>query len=364
MTHESPVCVRCKKNRPVMERIHSGEKVCKACFLKEIEDRVRRAMSRCKMAGPDDKVAFAVSGGKDSTVMLRAVTSVHGQLLAQQAKRGRAPVAITVDEGIAGYRDESLRIASEVCKELGIEQVVFSFKKEFGLSLDEMVSAAADPATLRSMCEGDGRRGGQLKNAMKVVGKPCSICGVLRRRVLNDLAAGLQATKLAMGHNLNDEAETFLINLFKGDVNRMGHAASAAMEDDASPFVKKIKPLQDLPQHDVVLYLYYVGGEFQENACPHARENVFRAEAQGILNGLEAGHPGTLFNIKKFLDEVFPLLSRPVVPGTISACPRCGAPKSKALERCMACFYLDELCGKDYRRAMDGFLDRHRGTST
>ncbi len=363
MTNDTPACVRCKKNRPVMERVHSGEKVCKACFLKEVEDRVRRAMSRHKMLDPGDKVAFAVSGGKDSTVMLRAVTSVHQQLLAQQAKRGNAPVAITIDEGIANYRDESISIAAGTCKELGIEHVVFSFKKEFGLSLDEMIAAAADPAFNRSICEDEGQPGGQLKNASKVVGKPCSICGVLRRRVLNDLAAGVRATKLATGHNLNDEAETFLINLFKGDVNRMGHVASVALEDDASPFVKKIKPLQDLPQRDIVLYLYYVGGEFQESPCPHARENVFRAEAQGILNRLEGGHPGTLFNIKKFIDAVFPLLSKPVEHEAISACPRCSAPKSKALDRCMACFYIDKLCGKEYSHIMGDFLARHGGAN-
>jgi uncharacterized protein (TIGR00269 family) len=356
MVYDAPACVRCKKNRPVMERVHSGELVCKACFLKEVEDKVRKTMSRFKMVEPGDKVAFAVSGGKDSTVLLRAVITVHRQLLAQQAKHGNAPVAITIDEGIADYRDESLRIAAATCKELSIEQVVFSFKKEFGMALDEMIRAASSQAFISSVDGGEGQHGGQLKNASKVVGKPCSICGVLRRRVLNDLAAGLHATKLVTGHNLNDEAETFLINLFKGDVNRMGRAASVVLEDDASPFVKKIKPLQDLIQQDIVLYLYYIGGDFQESPCPHARENIFRAEAQGMLNRLEGGHPGTLFNIKKFMDTVYPLLAAPVEPAAISACPRCGAPKSKALDKCMACFYIEKLCQKDYACTMRDFL--------
>jgi cytoplasmic tRNA 2-thiolation protein 1 len=356
MIDDTPACVRCKKNRPVMERVHSGEKVCKACFLKEVEDRVRKTMSRNKMVEPSDKVAFALSGGKDSTVLVRTMTAVYKQLFAQHVKGGHAPVAITIDEGIANYRDESLKIAAETCKELDIEQVVFSFKKEFGMSLDEMIVAASGSVFTSSMDE--GQPGGQLKNASKVVGKPCSICGVLRRRVLNDLAAGLHATKLATGHNLNDEAETFLINLFKGDVNRMGRAASVALEDDASPFVKKIKPLQDLIQKDIVLYLYYIGGEFQESPCPHVGENIFRAEAQGIITRLEGGHPGTLFNIKKFMDAVFPLLAAPVEPTAISSCPRCGAPKSKALDQCMACFYIEKLCGKEYSSIMRDFIDR------
>ncbi|NMC08284.1 MAG: hypothetical protein GYA24_23965, partial [Candidatus Lokiarchaeota archaeon] len=240
--------------------------------------------------------------------------------------------------------------------ELGIQQVVFSFKKEFGMSLDEMIVAASRPAFIQVV--GDGQPGGQLKNALKVVGKPCSICGVLRRRVLNDLAAGLHATKLATGHNLDDEVETFLINLFKGDVSRMGRAASIALDDNASPFVKKIKPLQDVTQQDIVLYLYYAGGEFQESPCPHAGENVFRAEAQGILTRLEGGHPGTLYNIKKFMDAVFPFIAAPIEPSGISSCPRCNAPKSKSLAQCMACFYIEKLCGKDYGTVMRAFLSR------
>nr|MDO8086512.1 ATP-binding protein [Candidatus Sigynarchaeum springense] len=356
MIEDAPACTRCKKNRPVLERVHSGEKVCKACFLKEIEDKVRKTISRYKMVEPGDKVAFAVSGGKDSTVLLRTMTSIHKQLLAQQAKSGNPPVVITIDEGIANYRDESIRIAANMCKELGIDQIVFSFKKEFGLSLDEMIVVADKPAFKQSLY--DGQHVGQLKNASKVVGKPCSICGVLRRRVLNDLAAMVHATKLATGHNLNDEAETFLINLFKGDVNRIGRAASVAIEDDASPFVKKIKPLQDLIQQDIVLYLYYIGGEFQESPCPYVRENIFRAEARGIINRLEGDHPGTLFNIKKFMDTIFPRLIMPVEPEVISVCPRCGSPKSKALDQCMACFYIDKLCGKDYDDIMRDFVAR------
>jgi uncharacterized protein (TIGR00269 family) len=116
--------------------------------------------------------------------------------------------------------------------------------------------------------------------------------------------------------------------------------------------------LQDLPQQDIVLYLFYLGGEFQESPCPHARQNVFRAEAQGILTRLESSHPGAIFNIKKFMDTVYPLLSKPVEPGNISSCPRCGAPKSKDLGQCMTCFYIDKLCGKEYHDVMRAFLER------
>ena len=355
MSTTVPFCSRCSKNHAVMTR-YSGEQVCKACFLREIEDKVRKTMARYKMLDASDKLALAVSGGKDSTVLTRIVAKNHANLLDRQARNGCPPVAITIDEGIARYRAESIDIAKHTCVDLGIDHVVFSFKDEFGMDLDDMIAAMASDEFQAKIEEKQPE--GQLKNAFKIIGKPCSICGVLRRRVLNDLAAGLHATKLATGHNLNDEAETFLINLFKGDVNRMGRAGAVLSEDEAAPFVKKIKPLQDVPQQDIVLYLYYIGGDFQDNPCPYARDNVFRGEARGMLARLEGNHPGTLFNIKKFMDVVYPVLATITNQKQFTECIKCGAPKSKDLDVCMACYYVDAICGRDYATVMRSFIER------
>ena len=351
-----PSCSRCTKNRAVMTR-YSGEHVCKACFLKEVEDKVRKTMAHHKMLDANDKLVLALSGGKDSTVLARTISKIHGNLLHQQAMNGHPPVAITIDEGIVNYRAESIAIARTTCADLGIDHVVFSFKDEFGMDLDEMVAAMESDGFLEKM---DKKQPvGQLKNAFKIIGKPCSICGVLRRRVLNDLAAGLHATKLATGHNLNDEAETFLINLFKGDINRMGRAGTVLNDDESLPFVKKIKPLQNVLQQDIVLYLYYTGGDFQDSPCPYARDNVFRGEARSILARLEGNHAGTLFNIKKFMDVVYPVLAQSTDQKQFTACSKCGAPKSKDLDICMACYYVDTICGKDYATVMRSFVELH-----
>lgn len=355
MATTMPLCSRCTKNHAVLAR-YSGEQVCKACFLKEIEDKVRKTVARYKMLDANDKLVLALSGGKDSTVLTRIITKIHTNLLDQQARNGHPLVAITIDEGIAHYRAESIALARTTCTDLGIGHVVFSFKDEFGMDLDDMIAAVASGEFLARI--EDKRPAGQLKNAFKIIGKPCSICGVLRRRVLNDLAAGLHATKLATGHNLNDEAETFLINLFKGDINRIGRAGVVVNDEDATPFVKKIKPLQNVPQQDIVLYLYYAGGDFQDTPCPYARDNVLRGEARGILARLEGNHPGTLFNIKKFMDVIYPVLALSSNQNQYSVCKKCGAPKSKDLDLCMACYYIDTICGKDYATVMSEFLTR------
>lgn len=348
-------CSRCKKNRVMVFREHSGEKVCKACFLREIESRVRKTISRFKMLDNQDKIALAVSGGKDSVVLAKILFSIHANLITQQEKKGKPPVMITIDEGIEGYRKESLEIAKNLARELNIKHIVFSLENEFGMGLDEVVAGVnAGEVDLGTNLDVNDE---QLKNASKILFKPCSICGVLRRRILNDIAKGIGATKLATGHNLNDEVETFLLNMFKGDVNRLERAASLLLES-AGPFVKKIKPLRNLLQKDIVLYLYHTKGDFQDTPCPYSREEgIYRGEIQGILNSLEQNHPGTLYNIKKFMDEMLPAISKPVVQENLSNCPSCGSPKSKRLEKCMPCYYIEKIYGKNYGDVIGKFID-------
>ncbi|MHA1997827.1 MAG: TIGR00269 family protein [Promethearchaeota archaeon] len=354
---ETILCSRCKKNPAIVVRNLSGEVTCKRCFMGEIEKRVRRIMSRYKMMNKEDKIAFAISGGKDSITMLKIVMNIHGNLIAQQSRRGHAPVAITIDEGIKGYRQESLDISRRACAEAGLEHVVFSFEKEFGLSLDALVSKASDPGKLPEFLEKKPR--GQLKNAGKLILKPCSICGVLRRRVLEDVARRLGATKLLLGHNLNDEIETFLMNVFRGDVTRIRRAASSLLDDNPE-FVRKIKPLRDVLQQDIVLYLHHAGGQFQSAPCPYSvGDVVFRGEIQGILSQMEDSHPGSSYNVMKFLDETFPDVKQPPVESSISRCSNCGRPKSKHMGKCMACYYVERLCGKNYVEVMDSFISRH-----
>ena len=104
-------------------------------------------------------------------------------------------VAVTVDEGIAGYRDDTIKAARAIALKLGIEQEIVSFREMYGYDLDEMV-----------------------------VGKkvaPCTYCGVFRKNALNRAAKRLGASKVATGHNLDDEAQSVMMNYLKGDMERL-----------------------------------------------------------------------------------------------------------------------------------------------
>ena len=97
--------------------------------------------------------------------------------------------AVTIDEGIPGYRDEALKIVENFCAQLKIQHKVFSYKKLFDLTLEESL---------------------QLRNNQKP--SSCSICGTFRRRALDLAAKTINADVIATGHNLDDFLQTFLIN--------------------------------------------------------------------------------------------------------------------------------------------------------
>jgi len=168
----------------------------------------------------DDRIAVAVSGGKDSLSLLHVLAKV------EKRYPKASLVAVTVDEGIRGYRDEALKIAAENCEKLNIRHFTVSFKELFGYTFDQMVK--------RMMRKGNRET-------------PCAYCGVLRRKALNVAARKVKADKLATAHTLDDETQTILLNIFHGDVLRMAKEKPAT--DEVHPkLVPRIKPFCEIPE--------------------------------------------------------------------------------------------------------------------
>jgi len=144
------------------------------------DKRFRKTVRTRKMIKKGDLVAVGLSGGKDSTVLLHSLARLRKDLPFEL-------VAITIDEGIAGYRARTMKPAKASCEKLSIEQHVFSFKELCGKRLDHLVRKSEENI-------------------------PCSQCGVLRRYALNKAARELKAHRLALGHNLDDMAQTNVLD--------------------------------------------------------------------------------------------------------------------------------------------------------
>jgi uncharacterized protein (TIGR00269 family) len=273
---------------------------------------VRGTLTRYKMLSYNDRVAVAVSGGKDSITLLEALAKM-------ERKYPRATlIAITVDEGIAGYRDEALHITKETCKRLRISHHVVTFKKLYGFTLDEIVERIR-------------QRGNGLT--------PCAFCGVLRRKAMNTAALEVKADKLATGHTLDDEVQTSLMNIFHGDVAKL--ASEKPVTDVVHPrLVQKVKPLCEIPERESALYAFARSFAFQSTPCPYAGE-AMRNDIRNLLNRMEEHHAGTKFTVFGSIERLRPALAGLQKKSQFQVCRQCGEPAAGDL--CMACQMLKQI---------------------
>jgi uncharacterized protein (TIGR00269 family) len=307
------ICSACKRRDVFFFRPYSGEKLCKKCFVESIEAKVRATIAKYKMFRFDDRIAVAVSGGKDSISLLHVLTKM------ERLHPEASLVAVTVDEGIKGYRDEALEIAAANCQKLGIKHHTVSFKALYGFTLDDIVARA------------------RLKGGRQLTS--CAYCGVLRRRALNVAARVVGADKIATAHTLDDEVQTILMNIFRGDILRL--AKEKPVTDDVHlRFVRKVKPFCEIPEKESTLYAYVKNVRFQDTPCSYASE-ALRNEVRVMLNCLEEKHAGTKFTVFKSIERIRPALDEIVRKDEFRECVKCGEPASSDL--CRTCEMLKQI---------------------
>jgi len=307
------VCSVCKGREAFFFRPYSGERLCRRCFARAIEEKTRATIAKYRMLEFNDRIAVAVSGGKDSVSLLHILAKTERNFPKASL------VAVTVDEGIREYRDEALKIAAENCKRLGIEHYTVSFKKLYDYTLDEIVERLITY----------GRR--ELT--------PCAYCGVLRRKALNIAAREVKANKLATAHTLDDETQTILLNILHGDPSRI--ARMKPVTDDVHPkLVQRIKPFCEIPEKETALYAYIRKISFQDIPCPYASE-AMRNDIRLFLNRMEQKHSGTKFTIFKSIEKIRPAMEKMVMREELTECVECGEPTTG--EICKTCEMLKQL---------------------
>ncbi|UCH57602.1 MAG: TIGR00269 family protein [Candidatus Bathyarchaeota archaeon] len=299
-----PTCTKCKKQPSIYHRPYSGERLCGACLASSIKDRVQRTISRHDMLQHDSRIALGVSGGKDSLALLNILAEI------EEKHPGAELIAVSIDEGVRGYRDESLTIASRACKEQGIEHHITSFADLYSLTMDEIATGQRELAA-------------------------CSYCGVLRRRALNQAARSLDADRLATAHNLDDMAQTAILNLLRGDLNRLALMHPGGR--DLPGFVRRIKPYCEVPECESAMYAHLHGLEFQSLPCPYASE-AMRTDARDFLNRMESKRPGTKNIVYRTALKLAPEARR---TGVMGSCETCGEPSPEP--KCRACQLLESL---------------------
>jgi uncharacterized protein (TIGR00269 family) len=313
----------------VIHAAYSGLHLCEDHLCAAVEKRVRRRIREDNLLGadatPEDPETWVIglSGGKDSAVL----THILHETFAPDPRVEL--VALSIHEGIEGYRDESLAACRELTADRDLRHEVVSYAEEFDVRMDEVVED--DPKNMSA----------------------CAYCGVFRRDILSRYAADLNADKLLTGHNLDDEAETALMTFLEGDIRQIAQqfdaslgpfegAASERTRGESAAFVPRATPLRDVPEREVALYARFEDLPAHITECPHAEE-AFRGEIQQLLYDLEERHPGTRHSIMAGYDGLAALAAkehRGESPD-LDECEQCGSPTTG--DRCRKCGLLDAL---------------------
>ena len=285
---------------------YNGSHLCGRHFMSYVEKRVKREIRKQINLDSGDKVAVAVSGGKDSMVSLKMIHDVFGK------RRDIEIHCITIDEGIEGYRPSSIGIVRRFCEERGIAFHLISFEEMFGLTMDQVAPLSGENS-------------------------PCTYCGVFRRKCMNIVAKDIGAKYLATGHNLDDMAQSIMMNIVRGDVERL---ARLGPHKKVQPgLIPRFVPLRTIPEKESLLYAMVSGTEYHDMTCPYWKD-ALRNQYRDLVDSLESRSPGSKFSILSSYDQLMPMLSEGFEAANLNEC-RCGEPTLG--KKCKACQLSEEM---------------------
>ncbi|OLN96016.1 Cytoplasmic tRNA 2-thiolation protein 1 [Colletotrichum chlorophyti] len=278
------LCAKCKTERALVKRPKNHQKLCKACFISVFEEEVHHTIISSSLFSPGEKVAIGASGGKDSTVLASVL-----KVLNNRYQYGLDLILLSIDEGIKGYRDDSLETVKRNAVQYDMPLTVVGYEELYGWTMDQVVETI-------------GKKGN------------CTYCGVFRRQALDRGSKMLGIKHLVTGHNADDVAETILMNLLRGDLPRLGRSTSIVTGDDTCD-VKRSKPLKYSYEKEIVLYAHHKKLDYFSTECIYSPE-AFRGTARSLIKNLERVRPSAILDIVRSGED----MARLVGGGSSSAC--------------------------------------------
>ncbi|KAA0201685.1 hypothetical protein HAZT_HAZT006766 [Hyalella azteca] len=283
-------------------RPKTGDSLCKECFFFAFEEEVHHTITSAKLFS---------CGGKDSTVLAHLM-----KLLNERYKYGLKLVLLSIDEGITGYRDDSLETVKRNEQQYNIPLKILSYEELYGWTMDKIVQKASIAHV--------GRRNN------------CTFCGVFRRQALDRGARLLGVDKLVTGHNADDIAETIVMNILRGDVARLQRCC--AVETGSEGHLPRSKPFKYTYEKEIVMYAYFKKLDYFSTECVYS-PNAYRGHARTYIKDLEKIRPTAILDIIHS-GECLTLKEDVKLPCQ-SVCQRCGHVSSQAV--CKACVLLEGL---------------------
>ncbi|XP_023952531.2 cytoplasmic tRNA 2-thiolation protein 1 [Bicyclus anynana] len=300
-----PCATGCGRNAS-LKRPKTGDALCKECFFWAFETEIHFTITRGELFNRGDSVAVAASGGKDSTVLAHVLKTLN-----ERYNYGLNLILLSIDEGITGYRDDSLETVMQNSADYVMPLKILSYKDLYGWTMDEIVAQI-----------------GRKNN--------CTFCGVFRRQALDRGAALLNVKCIATGHNADDIAETVLMNVLRGDIARLKRCTAISTGSEGT--IPRVKPLKYSYEKEIVMYAHYKKLVYFSTECVFA-PNAYRGHARALLKDLEKIRPTCIMDII-YSGETMSVKEEVTLP-TQRTCSRCNFVSSQ--EVCKACVLLEGL---------------------
>lgn len=279
------LCQLCHTNRPAVLRPKNHARLCKTCFITAFETETHETMTHYNLFQRGERIAIGASGGKDSTVLASVLKTLN-----ERYEYGLDLCLLSIDEGITGYRDDSLETVKRNAAQYGMELKIVGYKELYGWTMDEVVGQI-------------GKKGN------------CTYCGVFRRQALDRGAKVLGIKHVVTGHNADDVAETVLMNrmsytgvedvgmrrltlltiVLRGDLPRLSRATSIMTSSSSSP-IKRSKPLKYAYEKEIVMYAHHKKLDYFSTECIYSPE-AFRGSARQLIKNLERIRPSAIIDV-------------------------------------------------------------------
>ena len=260
-------CAWCQRERAVIIRPKNHQKLCKSCFITIFETEIHHTITANSLFSPGERIAIGASGGKDSTVLASVLKTLN-----ERHDYGLDLVLLSIDEGIKGYRDDSLETVKRNAIQYDVPLEIVGYNQLYGWTMDQVVSQI-------------GKKGN------------CTYCGVFRRQALDRGAARLGIKHVVTGHNADDVAETVIMNLLRGDLPRLARATSIVTASEGSD-IKRSKPLKYTYEKEIVLYAHHRQLDYFTTECVYSPE-AFRGSARTLIKNLERVRPTAILDVVK-----------------------------------------------------------------
>ena len=290
-------CRHCGQKAVVNMRQHKLA-LCGTHFVEWVHKQTARTIKKYRMFAPDERVLVAVSGGKDSLALWDILLELGYQA-------DGLYIGLGIDGGVH-YSDQSHEYIRQFMAQRGGDLTLHV------VDVAEIYGAGIPQAAQLS------RRGRA---------KPCSLCGLTKRHIMNRVAREHGYHVLATGHNLDDEAAVLFGNTLQwavGYLARQGPVLPPSHEGLA----RKVKPLFRFYEREMAAYALVRGIEYVYDECPFA-VGATSIRHKELLNELERQSPGAklhfYLNFLRAREEhgLFRTVQEQV---ELHTCPTCGQP--------------------------------------